>query len=149
MMLARIFFLLLLALPAAIADDIVVITAASFPSESMTQKKLENIFLKKILVNDAGTRWIPLNLSPDNAVRKAFSQYLFQLEPTELEDYWNEQYFQGIEPPFVMGSEEAVLRFVSSTKGAIAYILPCHLDARVQVIYKVKTKDSLSHGCDN
>lgn len=113
----------------------------------MSINKLENIYLKKIQVNESGTRWIPLNLNTDNPVRMAFTQTLLKLESDELESYWNEQYFQGIEPPYVLASEEAMLRFVSSTKGAIGYVLPCHLDGRVQVIFKLKTPKSLKSDC--
>lgn len=145
-MLSRILILLVLSLSTAIADEILVITGHESIAENMSLKKLENIFLKKVQVNDSGTRWIPLNLNPDNPVRIAFSESLFKQHPEELETYWNEQYFQGIEPPHVLTSEEAMLRFVSSTKGSIGYILPCHLDGRVQVIFRLKI--SITQNCN-
>lgn len=113
----------------------------------MSIKRLENIFLRKTLLNGSGTRWIPLNLSPEHPVRQAFSQSLLKKRPEELESYWNEQYFQGITPPYVVASEEAMLRFVTSTPGAIGYILPCHLDARVQVVFKLATTDPVEQQC--
>jgi len=131
----------------ASADEIYVITQPETTFKDMTPKRLENIFLKKVLVNDAGKRWIPLNLGPEHPLRQAFSLSLFNKRPDELESYWNEQYFQGITPPYVVASEEAMLRFITSTPGAIGYILPCHLDARVQLVFKLTTSASLSQYC--
>ncbi|MDP2901914.1 MAG: hypothetical protein Q8N96_02230 [Methylovulum sp.] len=114
----------------------------------MSIKRLENVFLRKTLLNDSGTRWIPLNLSPEHPLRQAFSLSLFKKRPEALEVYWNEQYFQGITPPYVVASEEAMLRFVTSTPGAIGYILPCHLDARVQVVFKLTATTPVEQYCN-
>lgn len=129
------------------ADEIFVITAEKPLLKEISIKQLENIFLRKTLLNEAGVRWIPLNLSPDDPVRLAFSQSLFKKRPEAMESYWNEQYFQGISPPYVVASEEAMIRFVTNTPGAIGYVLPCHLDARVQVVFKLKTHAALEQNC--
>jgi hypothetical protein len=147
----RILGLLLLVMmpfgPSVSADEILVITSHDTPFKNISPKRLENIFLRKILLNESGDRWIPLNLTPDHPSRRAFSLSLFNRSPAALESYWNEQYFQGITPPYVVASEEAMVRFVASTRGAIGYILPCHLDDRVQVVFKVSTKDALKQYC--
>jgi hypothetical protein len=57
------------------------------------------------------------------------------------------QYFQGITPPHVLSSEEAMLRFVASTAGAIGYALPCHIDERVQVLWTLSSNEPLSPSC--
>ena len=129
--------LMLAAVSIGQAADILVITQPKTTFKDMSSKRLENIFLKKLLLNDAGTRWIPVNLSPEHPLRLAFSQGVFKKRPEALETYWNEQYFQGITPPYVVASEEAMLRFISSTPGAIGYISSCHLDERVQVVFKL------------
>lgn len=64
-----------------------------------------------------------------------------------MEAYWNTQYFQGISPPYVVASEAAMLRFIASTFGAIGYILPCHLDASVQVVFKLKVQSPVEKNC--
>lgn len=127
---------------AVVADDILVITQPKATLKDMSVKRLENIFLKKTLLNDVGARWIPVNLSPDHPLRLAFSQTLLNKRPEALESYWNEQYFQGITPPYVVASEEAMLRFVAGTPGAIGYISSCHADARVQVVFRLKAAAS-------
>jgi hypothetical protein len=146
-MLVRLFILLLLSVSPTFADDILVITGLQVDIKDITMKKVENIFLKKTLVNAQGTRWIPLNLNPDHPIRQAFSQTVFKQRPEDMETYWNDQYFQGISPPYVVNSEEAMLRFIASTSGAIGYILPCHLDSRVQVVFKIKVQSPVEKNC--
>lgn len=136
-----------MACPPAYADDILIITGANTPFSNATSKRLENIFLRKTLLNEDGISWIPLNLNPDNPIRQAFSDTLFHRRLDALESYWNEQYFQGITPPYVVASVEAMLRFVTGTRGAIGYILPCHLDERVQVVFKLPTPYTLKPYC--
>jgi hypothetical protein len=137
----------LLLATSALADEILVITGHETPFEEVTMKRLENIFLRKTLLSESGLRWIPLNLGPDHPVRLAFSDHLYKRSSKELESYWNEQYFQGVTPPYVVASEEAMLRFVTTTPGAIGYILPCHLDNRVQVVLRIKVDDPLEKYC--
>jgi hypothetical protein len=143
----RLLILLLLSISPVLADEILVVTGLQVDIKDITMKRVENIFLKKTLVNAQGTRWIPLNLNPDHPLRQAFSQTVFKQKPEDMEIYWNDQYFQGISPPYVVNSEEAVLRFIASTHGAIGYILPCHLDARVQVVFKVKVQSPVEKHC--
>jgi hypothetical protein len=80
-----------------------------------------------------GSKVIPVNLPANNFQRHLFSQVVLRSSPEALEQYWNNMYFQGESPPFVLGSEEAVLRFVSRTQGAIGYVNYCSVDARVKV----------------
>jgi hypothetical protein len=143
----RLLILLLLSISPVLADEILVVTGLQVDIKDITMKRVENIFLKKTLVNAQGTRWIPLNLNPDHPLRQAFSQTVFKQKPEDMEIYWNDQYFQGISPPYVVNSEEAVLRFIASTHGAIGYILPCHLDTRVQVVFKVKVQSPVEKHC--
>ncbi|GAB6141101.1 hypothetical protein JCM14076_18300 [Methylosoma difficile] len=147
MMALRILILLLLSLGAARADELLVVTGLDTPVKDLSSKQLENIFLRKNLLGKNGLKWIPLNLAPENPLRRAFSEALLKRKPEALETYWNEQYFNGITPPHVVASEEAMLRFVTNTPGAIGYILPCHLDNRVQVILKLATAFELKPLC--
>lgn len=146
-MLARWFILLLCSLSTVRADDIVIITRHDTVINELNLKRLEHIFLKKNQFDDAGHRWIPLNLPSQHSVRLAFSQGLFKKRPEAMEAYWNIQYFQGINPPHVLASEEAMLRFIASTTGAIGYVLPCHVDERVQVIWKLSVNEELNKSC--
>jgi len=90
---------------------------------------------------------VPINLGIDNPLRLAFSKKLFKQSPTEMETFWNIQYFKGIIPLYVVTSEEAVLRFVASTPGAIGYINPCHLDSRVRVLITLTIRENIHSSC--
>lgn len=114
------------------AAQIAVIVARRAPHGVLDATSLRDIYLKKIFLDQAGHPFVPVNLPPASPLRRAFSAATFHLSGRQLQDYWNRRYFQGVSPPYVLGSEEAVIQFVAETPGAIGYINACHLDERVQ-----------------
>ena len=84
---------------------------------------------------------VPVNLPASHPLRRNFSRWVFDRTPEEMQDYWNDQYFHGVVPPPVLASEEAVLRFVASTPGAIGYVSLCMVDRRVEVLAVVQPPD--------
>jgi len=121
-------------LPARAIEPLAVITATANPLDTLSFDDLKLIYLRKSQMDSEGNRWIPLNLPVMDPIRRNFSLTLFSMLPEEQQDYWNIQYFNGITPPKVMASEEAVLRFVSSTTGSIGYIRKQKVDNRVKVL---------------
>ena len=120
---------------AAYADDaIAVIVARDTPDFKLNAAMLRDIYLKKIFLDDHDQEFIPLNLPPDHALRRAFSLALFNKGAQELQNYWNQHYFHGIIPPYVLGSPQAVVQFVAKTPGAIGYVTPCDLNPRVKEV---------------
>ncbi|TAN68156.1 MAG: hypothetical protein EPN17_09710 [Methylobacter sp.] len=109
-------------------------TATSNPQDTLSFDSLKLIYQRKSQMDAEGNRWIPLNLPISDPLRRGFSLALFSLLPEEQDDYWNVQYFNGISPPKVMASEEAILRFVASTTGAIGYVRKQKVDDRVKVL---------------
>jgi len=139
--------LILLCSHRLVADELLIIVAKDSAVTTINSRQLERIFRRKTLINQQGERWVPINLGIDNPLRLAFSKRLFKQRPAEMETFWNIQYFKGISPPYVVTSEEAVLRFVASTPGAIAYINPCHLDSRVRVLMKLTIRENIHSLC--
>ncbi len=84
---------------------------------------------------------VPVNLPASHPLRRSFSRWVFDRTPEEMQGYWNDQYFHGIVPPPVLASEEAVMRFVASTPGAIGYVSVCMVDRRVEVLAVVQPPD--------
>lgn len=84
-----------------------------------------------------GQRVQPVNLPAQHPLRRWFSQQLLGQTPEEMEGYWRGLYFNGVVPPFVLASEEAVVRFVAATPGAIGYVSACALDRRVRVVLQL------------
>jgi ABC-type phosphate transport system substrate-binding protein len=125
---------LLLCGTVAAKDEIVIIVAQDAPELQLTTAALRDIYLKKIFLDDRNREFIPLNLPPDHVLRRAFSLALFSKNAQELQNYWNQRYFHGIAPPFVLGSTQAVVQFVAKTPGAIGYVTPCDLEPHVKPV---------------
>jgi hypothetical protein len=114
--------------------SLMVVTMRSSPLQSLSIDALKRVYLRKTQLDNTGIRWLPVNLPASDQLREGFSLALFKELPEDQESYWNEQYFQGISPPEVLFSEEAVLRFVAITPGAIGYVRKGSVDDRVKVL---------------
>lgn len=117
-----------------VAEEIAVIVSSATPPPRMDARLLRDIYLKKIFLDDTGRKFIPVNLPAEHPLRSPLSDSLFGMSSDALQDYWNQRYFHGVTPPYVLGSQDAVLRFVAKTPGAIGYVAPCFLDASVRRI---------------
>jgi ABC-type phosphate transport system substrate-binding protein len=117
------------------ADEaLAIIVGRSSALQNISLETLKRVYLRKNLIDGNGIRWIPLNYPPSHELRQAFSLELFKELPEDQENYWNTQYFNGISPPEVLASEEAVLRFVVITPGAIGYVRKRNVDERVKIL---------------
>ncbi|EDP73167.1 hypothetical protein [Hydrogenivirga sp. 128-5-R1-1] len=65
---------------------------------------------------------IPVNLKNNSQIRQLFQKYILKMDNEEYNLYWNEKYFNGIKPPIVMSSQEAVIKFVKNIDNAIGYV---------------------------
>ncbi|MGZ8244148.1 hypothetical protein [Methylomagnum sp.] len=116
------------------AEAIAVVAAAESPLDKLSPDTVKLVYHRKSLVDGQGKRWIPVNLPAADPLRRAFSMAVFESLPEDQEDYWNQQYFHGVNPPDVLASEEAVLRFVAATPGAIGYVRAGRADGRVKTL---------------
>lgn len=119
---------------AAEGDTLAVIVQRGQSVHQMSVAELSLIFLRKKLYWADGKRMQPANLPTDNVLRQHFSMRVLGGLPESQTDYWNNMYFNGVSPPFVLSSQEAMLRFVAETPGAIGYVDACKADARVKVV---------------
>ena len=128
--------LLLSGLPLAFAESNAPVIAVIVNSEELAvaTNELNLIYWRKQLYWPKGQRIKPVNLRPDHPLRQQFSQIILGSPPKKQIDYWNGQYFNGILPPYSVNSEEAVLRYVAQTSGAIGYVDACHVDSRVKAV---------------
>ena len=123
--------------PLFASNEIAVIASPDTASGTMTAVRLRGIYLRKLFLDDEGHPFIPVNLPPDNLLRRGFAEALLNKSTEQLQDYWNQRYFQGVTPPFVLDSQEAVIQFVAHTPGAVGYIAACRLDARVRKVFAI------------
>lgn len=122
------------AAPPPPAPVLAVVVAASRSAEPLDADTLSLIYKRKKQFWRDGRRILPVNLPPEHVLRRRFAQEILRLSLDAQEDYWNEQYFQGVLPPHMLRSEEAMARFVAETEGAIGYLSPCALDPRLRVV---------------
>jgi len=105
-------------------------------------REIALIFQRKKLYADDGGRLVPVNLPADHAMRDRFSRAVLGLRPEAMEEYWNQQYFQGVLPPHVLGSEEAMLRFVAGTTHAMGYAGACYAESGLRTILLIDPSGS-------
>lgn len=138
----RIFFLIIALLYAglALAEERSPVIAVIVPTQEQAEKlkltpsSLKLIYLRKQLFWPNGKRIIPVNLQSEHNLRNQFSKAVLGSLPKQQIDYWNGLYFNGIQPPHSVNSEEAVIRFVTDTKSAIGYVNACAVDERVKIL---------------
>ncbi|MCB1900937.1 type 2 periplasmic-binding domain-containing protein [Cognatazoarcus halotolerans] len=118
-------------------DGIAVIVARNAHGGTVDRRELAAIFKRKKHFWPDGTRIAPVNLPAGDPLRRAFSGAVLRNTPEELDDYWRDQYFHGELPPYVVASQEAMIRFVSATPGAIGYVSSCLLDRRVSEVMRL------------
>jgi ABC-type phosphate transport system substrate-binding protein len=91
--------------------------------DSIDRESLSDIYLKKVATwrNDWTVR--PVQLSRRFPLRDQFTREILKKSPSQLRSYWNRQIFSGKGvPPPDLESEDEVIRYVLSNKGAIGYL---------------------------
>lgn len=115
-------------------ERLAVITAAGGAWPGLDLPALANIFRRTRMRDEHGNSIIPVNLPVTDPARRAFSAAVFAAPPESMQRYWNEQYFRGVSPPYVLASPAAVVRFVISTPGAVGYVPDCGVETGLQVL---------------
>jgi len=123
-------------------SQIAVIASSQEAPPPIDGNALRDIYLKKIFLNPARRAYVPVNLPPADPLRNAFSIAVFHMNGSQLQAYWDRQYFQGVSPPYVLGSQTAVVKFVGTTPGAIGYVQPCYVTPNVRVILVLTLHES-------
>ncbi|MCB5185910.1 substrate-binding domain-containing protein [Methylobacillus gramineus] len=140
------FLIWLLPLHAGAEGEVIAIIIPKAESVKVTSKpELALIFWRKKLYWASSKRIQPVNLSPDNVLRQKFSLQILDSPPEDQLEYWNALYFHGTPPPHVVRSQEAMLRYVADTPGAIGYVDACRADSRVKAVAWLLTDGSVSH----
>lgn len=127
------------------AETIAVIVPKSENLRNSSKAELALIFWRKKLYWGSGRRIEPVNLLPENALRRRFSQSILDSLPEDQVEYWNALYFHGTTPPHVVRSQEAMLRYVAETPGSIGYMDACQVDARVKAVAWLLADGSLTY----
>lgn len=93
------------------------------PITDVDRKFLADAFLKKT------TRWQhlelirPVDLRPDSATRKAFSDEILRRSVGAVRNYWQQLVFSGRDvPPPELNTDEDVIKYVLRIPAAIGYV---------------------------
>lgn len=105
------------------------------PVTSLTIPDLQRIFRKQTRMWPNGESVVPVDWDATSPVRDSFSQKVLRRSVREMAEFWVQQSItQGLTPPTTLKSARAILRFVASVPGAIAYAPAHEVDATVKKI---------------
>lgn len=113
----------------------VVIVNQANPVKAMPIAELRRLFLKQTRMWPNGEPVVPVDWDATSPTREVFSRLVLARSVREMGDYWVQQgVTQGLVPPSTQRSARAVLRFVASVPGAIAYLPAGDVDGSVRVV---------------
>lgn len=119
-------------LGSAHADMVVIVhpgNGAALDDESITK-----LFLGQTKTFPGGAEATPVDLK-DGALKEDFGNKVLKKNPSQLKALWARQIFTGgAKPPKEMDSEDAVVKFVASTPGAIGYVDSAKVNGTVKAV---------------
>jgi ABC-type phosphate transport system substrate-binding protein len=87
------------------------------------------------------TRWQhglvihPADLRPESGIRREFSALVLKRSVSAVRSFWQQRIFSGRDlPPPEFDSDEAILRYVASSPGAVGYVSAKALVGPVKVL---------------
>jgi ABC-type phosphate transport system substrate-binding protein len=88
-----------------------------------TREFVAQAFLKRVTRWEDGETIRPVDLPSEARTRSAFSLHVLNRSVDAMRSYWQQRIFSGRDlPPPELESDDAVLRYVASTPGAIGYV---------------------------
>ena len=117
----------------AVPSTFRVIVHTSNPVSVLTVAELQRIFRKQTRMWSNGESMVPVDWDATSPVRADFSDKVMRRSVREMAEFWVQQNItQGLTPPTTLKSTRAVLRFVASVPGAIAYVPADEVDDTVK-----------------
>lgn len=131
----KVAFLTLLSIVTLQASQYALVIKGGSHVSALSTPEVKKIYLmKKHFINT--TKIIPINLPSSHTIRQKFNTRVLKMDPNRLNRYWTKQHFQGIHPPLVQPSVQAVKKFVQNVQGAVGYIPKQNVDATLEVLYE-------------
>lgn len=106
----------------SVPPPIAVVVGKTSPIRDVTLDTLRDVYLRRQRLWPDGRRAMPVNLPADSPYRLVFSQRVLGRLPGQLIEYWNRLYFDGIRPPLVLRSAEAIHAYLATEPSALAYL---------------------------
>lgn len=123
----RLFCLVIILLPFAVGEDkevkFQVIVHVDNPLDTLTDRDLLRIFLKKKTRLPGGLKVVPVDLIPDSPTRKFFSEQILHKPVHVVRAYWQKKVFTGRAiPPPELETSSAVATYIHNHAEAIGYV---------------------------
>lgn len=100
-----------------------VVVHADNDLDMLSRDALSDIFLKKTTKWSDGSAAMPIDLAPESAIRKAFSEEIHKRSVDEVQAYWSGQEdAKGVTRPTIAADQKEALKLVRENRGAIAYV---------------------------
>jgi ABC-type phosphate transport system substrate-binding protein len=126
---------LAIAAPAAAEEPFKVVANLEVSAESLTRAQLSDLFLKRATAFPGGGPATPVDLAEDSKTFEAFSQEIHGKPGSLVRAFWRKVAATGRDsPPPVRRSDDEVLAFVRTTRGAIGYVSASAATGGVKVI---------------
>ncbi len=126
---------LLLAGPTA-ASELVVVVSARTTVDQLSQEDVINIFMGRYRRLPGGAAAFPIDQSADDGIKANFYRRLVNKNLDDINAYWARLVFSGkAAPPLKTASQADVIKLLSSTPGAIAYLDRGQVDGRFKVVF--------------
>ena len=120
--------------PAKETPFVVIVNKAN-PVRTLPLLELRRLFMKQTRMWPHAESVVPVDWDATSPNREAFSRLVLARTVREMGDYWVQQgVTQGLTPPSTQRSSRAILRFVASVAGAIAYVPPADADDTVAIV---------------
>ncbi len=111
--------------PRAQSTGFQIIVNAANPTEELPSSRIAKIFLKQIKRWEDKTPITPIDQATDSVARAAFTRAIHGKKVSAIESFWQRQIFSGRGvPPEKQDTDQAVIDFVRSERGAIGYVSP-------------------------
>lgn len=93
------------------------------PVSSLTTKAASALFLKKISKWENGTAVMPVDASPNSAIRETFSKIIHGKGTSAIRSFWQQAAFSGTSSaPPEKATDAEIVDFVKKNPGAIGYV---------------------------
>lgn len=124
----------------AFADlELVVVTNALADRAPLTDAQLASIFTGGDKAWKNGKPIKVFNMAAQSAERALFDNVVLRKTPEQVSQYWVDKLVRGEgHPPTQVPRVELMAKVVASLPGAIGYVTPDKLDARLTVVARVR-----------
>ena len=104
------------------SGTIAIVVGNASPIHGVTIDALREVYLRRRRIWRDGVAALPVNLPADAPLRRLFSTRVLGRLPEDLESHWSRLAFEGVRPPAVLQSPQAVCAYVGVEPAAIGYL---------------------------